>query len=472
MSNPPGTSGAPSRRIIQEPDTISAVQILALLNRLSLNAFQSKNRQMLIFQILNDTIQVISYQRATLWNIEGNRIELLGVSGQAFFNKNAGVVEKWKTLVADLKKKEIVQNLSEESFHTKQSVWQELAVNQKALSVQWLPIYAKDKLRYGLWLERWSGKQWDPEELEVLEFLMKVYGAAFEKFISRANFKLFSKRKVMPILILLLFSLFLIKVPLRVVAPAEVVPKDPILVTAPLNGIIAEMKVNPGEEVKKDQLLFAYDDRVTLEELKAAKNQVEILESQLHRAQTTALSNQQPTNSFDYSSDTASSDIAVITLQLQKEQIRLQLAQSEAEKLYVKAPMSGVIMLDNPEEWRGHPVKIGERILMISDPNNSKVRIWIPESDNIPLDSNKTIKVFLNISPNKSYDTHLLYISSYSEVSAHGVPSFIAESEWDQEPLNIKLGLKGTAILYGEDVTLFYWIMRRPWTAIRNFFGF
>jgi hypothetical protein len=161
----------------------------------------------------------------------------------------------------------------------------------------------------------------------------------------------------------------------------------------------------------------------------------------------------------------------VLTLQLQKEKIRLQLAKSEAEKLYVKAPIDGVIMLDNPEEWRGHPVKIGERILMISNPDQTKIRMWIPESDNIPFEEKQPVKVFLNISPNTSYTTRLIFISSYSEITAQGIPSFVAEAEWEKQPANVKLGLKGTAILYGEDVSLFYWIIRRPWTAIRNFLG-
>jgi hypothetical protein len=471
MSNTQDSSNAP-RKIIRPPDSVTAVQILALLNRLSLNAFQSKNRQMLIFQILNDTIQVISYQRATLWDLEGNQPTLLGVSGQAYFNKNSGIAEKWTLLVHDLKKKDSMQRLSEDSFEKQKELWNQVSTIQNACSIQWFPIYAKDKLKYGLWIERWSGKPWDSEELEVLEFLLKVYGASFEKFTSKGSAKLLSKRKALILFTLILCALFLIKVPLRVVAPAEVIPKNPVLITAPLNGIIAQMKAAPGEEVKKGEVLFVYDDRVTLEELKAAQKQVEILESQLHRAQTNALETLPTPNPFEFNSDSASSDIAVLDLQLEKEKIRLALAQSEAQKLYVKAPIDGVVMLDNPEEWRGHPVKIGERILMISDPETTKVRMWLPESDNITLDEKKPIKVFLNIDPDTSYQTHLIYISSYSEISAHGVPSFIAESEWDTQPPNIKLGLKGTAVLYGEDVTLFYWVVRRPWTAIRNFLGF
>lgn len=464
-------SANPPRKIIRPPESVTAVQILALLNRLSLNAFQSKNRQMLIFQILNDTIQVISYQRATLWNLESESPVLLGVSGQAYFNKNSGIAEKWGLLVRDLKHKDQIQTLSEESFETQKELWKEVSTTQNNCSIQWFPIYTKDTPKYGLWIERWSGKPWDSEELEVLEFLMKVYGASFEKFVPKAHIKLLTKRKTLIFLALVLCALLFIKVPLRVVAPAEIIPKDPVLITAPLNGIIAQMNATPGEEVQKGEVLFVYDDRVTLEELKAAQKQVEILESQLHRAETNALETAPSPNPFEFNSESPSSDIAVLNLQLQKEKIRLALAKSEAQKLYVKAPIDGVVMLDNPEEWRGHPVKIGERILMISDPKLTKVRMWIPESDNIPLDKEKPIKVFLNIDPDTSYQTHLIYISSYSEISAHGIPSFIAEAEWTKEPMGIKLGLKGTAVLYGGDVTLLYWMVRRPWTSLRNFLG-
>ncbi len=53
-----------------------------------------------------------------------------------------------------------------------------------------------------------------------------------------------------------------------------------------------------------------------------------------------------------------------------------------------------------------------------------------------------------------------------------GVPSFIAEASWEKDSGMPRLGLKGTAILYGENVSIFYWLFRKPWAAAREFIGF
>ena len=37
--------------------------------------------------------------------------------------------------------------------------------------------------------------------------------------------------------------------------------------------------------------------------------------------------------------------------------------------------------------------------MIVADPNNTKVKIWVPENDNIVLDKSKTIKVILNVDP-------------------------------------------------------------------------
>jgi hypothetical protein len=244
------------------------------------------------------------------------------------------------------------------------------------------------------------------------------------------------------------------------VAPCEVVPKDPILITAPLDGIVEEVKVQPGIEAKKGTILFEYDKRVPLQDLKVAQKEVEIGEKELNRA--TALGLTDPKSL---------AELAILRLRLEKKKIDLQLAEYQASRLTVYAPEEGVIMLDDPEKWRGKPVKVGEKVMIVSDPNLTKVRIWIPESDNIILDPAIPIKVFLNINPEISREAKLIYIANYATISEKEIPSFMAEAEWIKPQKDIKLGLKGTAILYGTDVSLFYYLIRKPWARVRSFFG-
>lgn len=439
----------------------SAVEVLALLHQLSLSACRSATQQALIFQILNDTVQLAQYDRATLWDLRDNNVKLLGISGQARPNQTTGISEKWFSLIKDLKTPDTPQTLNKDSFTKEEKIWLELQTSPSAPNVQWFPIFSKKKLVMGLWLERWNNAPWQEEEINILNFLMQGYGVAWEKFVPKYSLKTIGKRQTIFLFITLFCALFLIHIPLRIVAPCEIVPKNPVLITAPLEGIISEMLVKPGEYVEKGSLLFIYDKRIPMQELKVAQKQLQIIQSELNRAITLSFKDNRPL-----------SEVATLRIKLQKEKIRLELAEYQVKKLEVKSPQNGIIMLDNPEQWRGKPVRIGERVLMVTNPQKTKIRIWIPESDNVVLDRSKPLKIFLNVSPERSKKAKINYIADYVEINEKGIPSFTSEAEWVDSSEHVKMGLKGTAILYGQEVSLFYWIVRRPWAALRNIIGF
>ena len=56
-------------------------------------------------------------------------------------------------------------------------------------------------------------------------------------------------------------------------------------------------------------------------------------------------------------------------------------------------------------------------------------------------------------------------------ISPAGVPSILAEAEWSEVSLKAKMGLKGYAVLYGPRVSVSYWIVRKPWAALRRILG-
>lgn len=437
---------------ISPQELSKTVQLLAEINRLSIKAFKAQTPQSLIFLILNDTIPIVRYDRAVLWRMDGggkSPPKMLGVSGQAALKRDTDLSRNWLKIVKSIKEPEKPQILTNPEI-------------PENTSVLWMPIFAYEKLALGLWMEKWNGVQWRQEEVDVLHFLMQAYGGAWEKFSKKYSIKNITKRPILITMLSLLLASFIIRIPLRVVAPCEVVPKDPVVVTAPLEGIIEKIDVKPGQSVKKGELLFEYDKRVPLQELRVAQKKVAIVQAEVDRA-----------NALAQKDKKALAELGTSMLKLKKEQLDLELAEFRASQLDVEAPVSGISMLDNPEEWHGKPVKIGEKVMVISNPLNTKVRMWIPEDDNIILDPKKEISIYLNINPATSKKAHLIYIANFTHVTDKGVTSFVAEAEWakDQDLSEIKLGLKGTAILYGENVSLFYWIIRKPLVYARRFFG-
>ncbi len=440
-------------------------QQLAAINRLVLKAFRCKTRQELTFVILNDTFYSLPYERAFLWDWRYHEPKLLGVSGQISFEMEADLIEERQYLVTHLKDPQTEQHLHADSFSNSEEQWQQLQ-NRLKMEVLWLPIKNEEGLILGLWLERWQApaeQAFSQENVDLVRAgLLPGYATAWAKMAPLVSPHLFSRLWARwPLVLLTLFALLLIiRVPLRVVAPFEVVPKDPYYITAPLDGIVDEIVVQPGEIVTKGAPLVEYDKRVPMHELKVAQKEVAQAQSELDRAMTLGLKER-------------SSLVETTTLQLklEKAKVQLVLAEQQSHKLTLKAPIPGVVILDNADEWRGKPVKVGERILVISDPSQTELRIWIPENDNIPFDLDEPISVFFNISPAQTYYATIRYIANESRLSDRQIPGFEAEAEWVETPPIAKLGLKGTAIIYGERVSLGYLLIRKPWAYVRQLLG-
>lgn len=441
----------------QENSGKGAVEVLAALNRLSLKAFSCKSRKILIFTLLNETIHVIPYSRVMLWDLSSTSPVFEGVSGGDRLAKPEKKLIQ--DLIGDLESPNTVQRLGPSAFKKMGDSFLKNQFQEK--SYLWLPLLVSGKAKYALWLERERKEKWRQDEVDLLCFLAQGYGVALEKFYRIPFLKKLKTPAYLVIIFMFFASLVGVKVPLRIVAPCEVVPKDPYYVTAPLKGIIDQITVEPGAFVEKGTLLFSYDDKIAFQELNIAEKEVERAASELQR-----------TMSFAFRDPMQLAKMGLLALELEKEKLVLQQAKERFEQLHVEAPVNGVIILDDPEVWRGQPISTGERILMISDPGKTKIRFWIPESDNVDIIREKGIKVFLNIDPASTYWANVVYIGNYARISEAGFNSFIAEGEWVEPPENMKLGLKGTAVLYGENVSLGYFLVRRPWKALRQFIGF
>jgi hypothetical protein len=452
-----------------KPPNPVVLQLISNANQLLVRVLNANTLKNLIFIILNDSFTILPYDRGTLWRIIDGKPEILGVSGQTTISKSSETVNIWKGLISELKDTSKTRELDAEDFPQHQEDWSKLQ-KDRPINVLWVPIIDNKEEKVGLWLESWEkreGGAFPTEKVTTLEkYMVPGYAAAWDKLSSSITFhklkSIFTSRNIgFAILGLLALSL-LIRVPLRVVAPCEVVAKNPYLITASLDGIIARVNVQPGEIVKKDELLFEYDVRAPLQELKIAQNEVQVMQSEINRVVASSVSDPE-----------SLLQLATMKIKLEKAQLELEYAKVRAEQLVERSPRDGVVSVDNPDEWRGRPVKVGEKIMLISNPDESKVRIWIPEDDNIPLDLKRPIYVFLNPNPEKGYEATLNYISQSTVITEKHIPSFVAEADWKDQKNNndVKLGLKGSAILYGNNVTMFYYIFRKPIATLRTFLG-
>ncbi|MFW5856279.1 MAG: efflux RND transporter periplasmic adaptor subunit [Planctomycetota bacterium] len=449
----------------------NAFNTLSVLHQLSLEAFLSRTGQELMFRILNRTVALCPYGRAVLWGVEDGGAAPLGVSGKADLNPRSTLMQAYARLVKDIRQPDEAAVLDAEAFVASEEAWNEFVGEQKVTSVLWLPLLVDGKRVAGLWLERWTGQPpFEEKDLRMLGSLVVAYAAAWDKLILRKTVaqrvrESVTRSRLLLLVLVALVLLLSLQAPLRIVAPCEVTPEDPVIVTAPLDGVVSEIRVEPGQRVEAGELLFGYESRGLEEELEVARQQLEIIGSELKRAKV------QATRDPD-----ARASLLALQNRYEQERIRLRAAEERARKLEVTAPAAGMVMIDAPHEWEGRPVAVGERVLSIVDPEKTRILVWLPEDDNIEFNREKPVRVFLKISPEKTLLARLDYVSKHLVIPPSGVPSYRAEAVWTEDTespvLDRRMGLTGTAMLYGEEVSLAYWVGRKPYEAVRRFFGF
>jgi hypothetical protein len=125
---------------------------------------------------------------------------------------------------------------------------------------------------------------------------------------------------------------------------------------------------------------------------------------------------------------------------------------------------------DDPTEWIGRPVSLGERILRVARPGDVEVEAWVAVADAIPLQEAAAVTLHLNANPLSPVQAQLRYLSHDAVERPDGTYAYRLRAGLSA-PTEHRVGLKGTVRISGRWVPLVYWVMRRPWAAVRGFVG-
>jgi hypothetical protein len=247
---------------------------------------------------------------------------------------------------------------------------------------------------------------------------------------------------------------------LSALAPAEVVPFKPTIVRAPFEGVVDHFTVEPNAPVREGQTLLELDPRAIQNKLDVASKAVAVAEAEYRQAAQEAL--------FD---DKSRAKLAVLKGRTEQRRADVTYAQSLLDRIHVTASRSGLALFDDPNDWVGRPVTIGERLLEIADPGAAELEIWLPVADAITLQPGAEVEFFLNISPGSPLRAKLHQASYEATLSPANLLGYRLKATLEDTDHMPRIGLRGTAKLYGEKVSLFYYLARRPLAAARQFLG-
>ena len=330
----------------------------------------------------------------------------------------------------------------------------------------WLPIPGRDGAPMGaLFLAR--DPPWQDSEGRLLVELADIYGHAWAGLRGasrrswRALLPLLRDRRKQAAIAVALFALLWLPVTQSALAPAEVVPLEPAVVRAPIDGVVDQVVVQPNQDVKADQLLLTLDPTTVQNRLEVARKALEVAEAESRQAAQQSL--------FD---DKSRSQLAALQGRLEQRRAEVAYVGSLLDRLSVKADRPGIAVFEDRNDWTGRPVTIGERILTIADPDHAELEIRLSVPDAITLEPGAPVAFFLNVAPERSISAVLRYASYEATLSPDGVLSYRLKARFGDGQAPPRIGLKGTAKIYGQRVSLFYFLMRRPLAALRQLVGF
>jgi len=252
----------------------------------------------------------------------------------------------------------------------------------------------------------------------------------------------------------------LIPVRLSALAPAEITPLRPIPVTSPVDAVVKEIVVKPNQIVKADELLVILDDTSLRNRLELAAKALDIARADLQRVTFKA-----------FTDDASRLELQVLNARVQEKRAEVTYLTELLDKSKLLAPQGGVAVFSSQDDWRGRPVQVGERVMLIADPSLIDVTVYLPPEDAVELEPGAKVEVLLHVNPLSPLDAKIERASYEAVQAPDGNLAYVIRAQLEPGQGLPRIGLRGTAKIYAGRVTLGYYLLRKPLAFLRRTLG-
>lgn len=443
-------------------DPSLGIDASAKLLQLEREARHSPDEQTLRFVIVNRTHALLPYRRAVLARrTPEGKLQVVAVSGLPELERNAPFV-RWAEQAfaafgaagADGRPRPVDALALKPELAKEWGEW-------SAPRALWCPLRDREERELGaLWLSR--DEPWGEAELVLAEHLCDAYAHAWRALTlgrARRGLPLPGRRAALAAAGL---AALLLLVPLRqsALAPAVVVPSDPVMVAAPIDGVIAAFDVKPNQFVRKGQPLFHFEDTALRAKYEVARKSLAVAEAQYAEASQDA-----------FHDPRSSAQTGVLRARVALRTAERDYAAAQLRRSTVTALRSGVALYSDPDRWVGKSVMVGERILELADPGKTQLRVELPVANAIALRRGAQVTLFLNMAPLHPLHAAVVRASYEARPTVDGILAYRVEARFAPGTRAPRIGLQGTARLYGQRVSLAYYLLRRPISSLRRWLG-
>ncbi len=438
---------------------------LAALTHLEGQIRAAKTVRELQFLSVNETRRLVPYKQAFLLSTTqdgGGSHRVTNASSVAVVDRDAPMIAWLEQTVATLQQGAVLGEqptvITEDLLpETLRAGWREFVRGQ----VFWCPLKHPDETVLGAW---WFERDfaWQENDVAIVHRLAGSYAYAWKALSKKERSwgRTVTKPTWWVLLVAILTGLCL-PVRMSAVAPVKVMAKDPVIVSAPMDGVIADMLVPPNHLVKAGTVLFRYEDT-------NLRNQFHVAEKQLAVAQA----EQAQAVQAGFTDAQRKADVPLKEAEADLRRTELEYAKEMLDQVDVTASQAGAVLYSDKSDWVGRPVKVGEHIMEIADPKQIELRIDLPVADAIVLTQGADAVLFLNALPLESFPATVTRTSYHAEVLPGDILAYRITAQLAQPDPRVRIGWQGTAKLYGERGPLAYLLLRRPLTALRQWIGY
>lgn len=305
-------------------------------------------------------------------------------------------------------------------------------------------------------------RAWQTPELRVIDRQSHVYASAWQALSSKRLLKPKQKIrqhfKIAGFAALVLASF--IPVPLTALAPVEIVERNADIIAAPIDGVVAKILVDPNQHVEAGQTILRLEDTELRNRYQIKERELNVAKTKYDRAQRAAFSDEESRH-----------DLQIAKTDYELKKAERDYAADLLARTNVKAPRSGLLIYSDKNKLIGRPVNTGERMMKIGVPEDIQARIDVPVADAIILEKNAKVRIFLDASPFEPRLASIKNESYHAEPNASKQLVYTIKAELDATQDHPRIGSRGTAQLFGETVPLFFYLLRKPISAGRQYFG-
>lgn len=428
-------------------------QLLAHYLKLERQARGAPSVEELAFSMVNDSQALFGYRHGALL-IAG---KVRGLTGVSSVEPNAPFVvfiERAAKNLASSERFALPGVVPPETLDQAcRDDWQALS----AAHAFWLPLKDRQgEVFGGLWLAR--DIPWNEAEQVLLAQLGDCYSHALRALQPGKPWRLRWPARTRWAVAAALLLVLLVPVRQTVLAPAEVAPRNGQVVAAPLDGVVSEFLVKPNQPVKAGEVLVRFD-ATTL------KAQADVAERTLGVAEAEFKANTQ--RAFSDADSSARLDLLAARVEqkrAERDYARELLARSE-----VRAERNGIAVFADAQRYVGKPMRTGERLMEIADPAQAELRIELPVADAISLEKGAEVALFLDSDPLNRHDAVLERAAYQAQNTPAGQLAYRLDASFENAPPRI--GLRGTAKIFGDRAPLALYLLRRPLAALRQAVG-